>query len=194
MCTVVLNLPRASGIHGLLSVPSLLGLAALGGVIGGCGAQQRETLESRLASDILEREPRTLAEAEAELARTKTALGLNLDPAVQGQSDRPGFSPNGELAPNTKVAPPPEQPSAGAPAAPPSSNGNAAPPEDSLHGEAEAAQVQQCITPCRALRSMRQAVNAICRMTGPSDARCSSAHAVLLQAVERTRSCECPAP
>src|SRR5262249_41112383 len=46
------------------------------------------------------------------------------------------------------------------------------PPEataDALPGSGTAA----CISPCRALASMRRAVDALCRMTGDADARCT---------------------
>jgi hypothetical protein len=172
----------------------LVGLAALTGAIGGCGAPQRETLQSRLASDIMEREPGTLKEAETEFARTKTALGLDLTPTVPSDSHQPGFSANGDPSQGIEIPPTPAQPSAPVALAPTSSGGNAGSKGESLRADADAERVQQCITPCRALRSMRQAVNAICRMTGASDSRCSSARVVLLQAVERTRNCACPVP
>lgn len=48
-----------------------------------------------------------------------------------------------------------------------------------------------CASPCRALASMRRAVDALCRMTGETDNRCVDAKKTLADSVGRTSSCKC---
>lgn len=49
-----------------------------------------------------------------------------------------------------------------------------------------------CRTPCQALRSMRRAVTALCRMTGEGDDRCADARRTLATNEQRVAPCACP--
>jgi hypothetical protein len=49
-----------------------------------------------------------------------------------------------------------------------------------------------CASPCRALASMRRAVQALCRMTGDEDTRCVDAKRTLADSTTRTSTCSCP--
>jgi hypothetical protein len=49
----------------------------------------------------------------------------------------------------------------------------------------------QCASPCRALASMKRAVEALCRMTGESDTKCVDARKTLADNVGKTASCKC---
>lgn len=64
-----------------------------------------------------------------------------------------------------------------------------APTQD--HAPAESTPGTACVTPCRAVASMRRAVEALCRMTGETDARCVRARHTLAESVDRVRSCSC---
>lgn len=50
-----------------------------------------------------------------------------------------------------------------------------------------------CGSPCRALASMRRAVEALCRMTGDTDDRCVDARRTLGDNTTRISSCRCDA-
>jgi hypothetical protein len=53
------------------------------------------------------------------------------------------------------------------------------------------AMTNQCASPCRALASMKRAVEALCRMTGESDTKCVDARKTLADNVGKTASCKC---
>ena len=48
-----------------------------------------------------------------------------------------------------------------------------------------------CANPCRALASMRRAVDALCRIAGDGDKRCVDARQTLADNVTRTATCSC---
>jgi hypothetical protein len=48
-----------------------------------------------------------------------------------------------------------------------------------------------CGEPCRALDSMRRAVEALCRMTGDGDPRCLDARKTLSESTSRLATCKC---
>lgn len=53
------------------------------------------------------------------------------------------------------------------------------------------AYANRCENPCRALASMKRAVDALCRMTGESDTKCVDARKTLADNVGKTASCKC---
>lgn len=78
-------------------------------------------------------------------------------------------------------------------AAPPQPPRAPEPAEADMHAEAAGAgAADPCATSCRAIGSMRRAVNAICRIAGTSDARCEEARRILATSEERVVSCRCP--
>ena len=55
-------------------------------------------------------------------------------------------------------------------------------------------ELQRCGNACGAMQSMRHAVDAICRMAGESDARCTDARRTLKDSETKVAGCGCPAP
>lgn len=49
----------------------------------------------------------------------------------------------------------------------------------------------RCVSPCRALASMKRAVEALCRMTGEADSKCVEAKKTLADSVGKTATCKC---
>jgi hypothetical protein len=87
-----------------------------------------------------------------------------------------GGAPGADAAPRDKPAP--------APAPPPRTEPSPAPPKT--------ADEDRCASSCRALGSMRRAVDALCRMTGDDDARCTDARKTLRESTTRVAACRCP--
>lgn len=56
---------------------------------------------------------------------------------------------------------------------------------------AESGSASACSNPCRALQSMKRAVEALCRMAGDSDTRCTDARRTLDESTSRVASCRC---
>jgi hypothetical protein len=73
----------------------------------------------------------------------------------------------------------------GPPAAP------AAPADDRAEAGGELASTPPCVAACRALASMERAVEHLCGLAGPGDARCESARSRAKSAAERVRA-GCP--
>ncbi len=139
----------------------------------GCGAASKEPASSYSAP-----EPRTMDEAEAQLAAAERDLG--------------GGAPAGTSAGGSAATPPSAAPpaSAGATEAPTTK----APRED-VHAESDEMSSDSapspCQTPCRAIASMRNAVRAICRLAGDADPRCTEAKGRLSASEARVSSCGC---
>ena len=68
----------------------------------------------------------------------------------------------------------------------PTAGGNA--PREEYSADAA---MNQCVSPCRALASMKRAVEALCRMTGEADTKCVDARKTLADNVGKTASCKC---
>lgn len=64
------------------------------------------------------------------------------------------------------------------------------PSSDAPRDEA-AKRTSTCATPCRAIRSMRRAVDALCRMTGDADPSCEGAKKTLADNEARVATCGC---
>jgi hypothetical protein len=109
-----------------------------------------------------EAQPATIEEAQAQLERARAQLG--------------GRGPLGG-APG------------GAPG--PTSTTQAAPPSAAVSQESERTREAPCVTPCRAIASMRRAVDAICRMAGEQDARCADARKTLGESAGKVAACGC---
>jgi hypothetical protein len=63
-------------------------------------------------------------------------------------------------------------------------------PQDAPSGRDEHGE-DPCRASCRALASMRRAVEALCRLTGESDDRCTRAKRVLADTTSRAAACTC---
>jgi len=75
----------------------------------------------------------------------------------------------------------------GAPAAASRGAADAAPPAKAEKKSAESS----CATACRAFASLERAADAVCRITGQKDGRCSHARAVVSDAKQRVAVCTC---
>jgi hypothetical protein len=118
-----------------------------------------------------------IAAAKAELAnvssRTESA------PAKSGTFARP---PGGGDA---------DRPADTSPPAPPMQSRKPSSPESSVTDSSRNTGDERCTSPCRALASMRRAVNALCRMTGTDDTRCADAKRTLVESEGRVSPCSC---
>ncbi len=106
-------------------------------------------------------EPRTIEEAEEQIAEARAALEPRND-------EKAAFEP---APPTSKRPEPPPTPQAG----------------KALREDRE----DVCRSPCRALASMKRAVSALCRMTGDSDNRCVDAKRTLDESTGRMAHCKC---
>ena len=113
-------------------------------------------------------EPSTIEEAEAQLERARAELGgttvAPITPATGTATTESGPGASGTT-----------------PAGPP-------PPSASTFSKQEG----RCGNACGAMSSMRRAVDAICRMAGESDARCTDARRTLKDSETKVAGCGCP--
>ena len=107
-------------------------------------------------------EPTTVDEARAQIARAEAELRGGLEGAKKAESTGTEERPKAE----------PRSP---------------APP----HEDKSLTDAPSCRTPCQALRSMRRAVDALCRMTGDADERCLEARKTLATSEVRAATCGC---
>ena len=106
-------------------------------------------------------EPRTIEEAQDRIAQASAALEAKGDAKASSES-----APQAE---------PPTAPQGGATAP----------------GAPRREREDTCGSPCRALASMKRAVEALCRMTGDTDDRCVDAKRTLGESTSRVASCRC---
>ena len=116
--------------------------------------------------DLAVSEPRTIEEAQDQIAQARAAL------------DATGDTKTGDTKATSESAPRAE---------PPAAPQGGAPPPASPRQQREDA----CGSPCRALASMKRAVEALCRMTGDTDDRCADAKRTLGESTSRVASCKC---
>ena len=152
-----------------------LGLA-LGGT-SGCAAGG--------AKFAVEREPTTVEEAQAQLARARQEL--------EGSPAAASTPPPASVSAPSGGAAPPEAPRASPQAAPPSPTITSTGQETESSAEADRSVDGRdaCALPCHAIASMRRAVDAICRMAGTQDARCLDARKILKDDEARVAPCGC---
>jgi hypothetical protein len=117
------------------------------------------------------REPASVEEAEAQIARARAELDHGRPPHEER-----------ERTTDTQGAP---QPSADA------ASGAVRPTTPAAPGAPSTSREAACASPCRALASLRRAVEALCRMTGSEDARCTSARRTLNESVANVAHCSC---
>jgi hypothetical protein len=116
------------------------------------------------------REPATIEEAQAQLERARVQLPGPL------ASTTPDTTATTESAPGA------------AGAATQSTEGPTAPSATRLADERQ----HRCGNACGAMISMRHAVDAICRMAGDTDARCTDARRTLKDSETKVAGCGCP--
>jgi hypothetical protein len=123
------------------------------------------------ASSLAESEPRTLAEAEAQLERAQAELDrvALLAPSPEGVAAAPQAAPPRDRALPKRA----ERAEADAESAPPADN--------------------PCQTACRAFSSLARASDAVCRLATDGGARCERAKQLREEASRRVASCGCGA-
>lgn len=159
-------------------------------VLAGCGAAM-PMREAATPSAPPPREPMTIEEATEQIRVAERTLG-----GASATEQRPtgGASASGPASAPAAAAPPAK--------AAPTDRAEKDEKTDALQKNAErtdrsketgAEEPSPCERACRALRSMSSAVNALCRMTGPADARCAQAKATLEKSRESAslRTCGC---
>ena len=168
-------------------MPSLARFACLGSVGalllacgGGAPAQAPKGEPSR--EDVPPKTPSSIEEAQTQIREAALALGTE---HAESKADAASTT---TAQPSTPAA---EAPAKASPSAPPPRSPGAAGSSPRAEADMRATSEDRCASPCRALASMRRAVEALCRMTGESDARCTSAHETLATSEGRVASCHC---
>jgi len=155
-------------------------LAASTALLSACGAGSAappaplSPASEPVAAEESASEPATLEAAHAQFDRAKAELD-----SASGASGRAAQAP--------QAAPPP------APSPPPPPRDASGAPSESKAYRTDAAP-DACATSCRALASMRRAVQAICRLAGDRDAQCTDARHTLATSEQRIVACHCAAP
>ena len=132
------------------------GLALAAAITAGCAASPARSG----AQPPTEPGPATIEQAQAELARARTELGLP-------PSDTTTPAPQLELRKSEEKT------------------------TDLDATRREAGPDGECGNACKAMASMRRAVEAICRMAGESDPRCTDARKTLTDSASRVGACGC---
>jgi len=109
-------------------------------------------------------EPRTVEDAQEQIAR----LRAQLDKPLGASESKPAAAPQKAPAESNK-----------------GTSGNY------KQDQKEERAADPCSGSCRALASMKRAVDALCRMTGEEDKRCSEARRTLSDSTSRVVSCHC---
>ncbi|HEY8087975.1 MAG TPA: hypothetical protein VIF09_09020 [Polyangiaceae bacterium] len=146
---------------GAFTLPGLVSVCVAGCAASATGGASPTTAEPAAESA---REPASIEEAQAQLARARADLGGWVAPDGKSRLD----STSKEPAEERKL----EQPTSPA-------TGDF---RDAAGG---------CATACRAMGSMKRAVDAICRMAGEADPRCTEARKTLTDSAGRVVGCGC---
>jgi len=156
---------RSSAVAVLVASGIALAAVALGGCGGAAPEAAAPSAKTPESARSTAPEPGSIEEAQAQIASARAQLGGNAGP--------------NRFAPAPGAAPAPEA----APMSPGSTSGptSSPPPPPSADSSAASGGGDRCASPCRALASMRRAVNALCRMTGNDDARCTDANQIVLE-------------
>lgn len=144
--------------------------AALALVASACGGPKAPESATSLAD---EPEPTTVEEAEARIARARADLGL----ADARAEERPASGAS---------AAPAEPAQAPASAAPADERSEARTAEREDDGRAA-----RCVSACRARASMARAADALCRLAGDADVRCTRARSSVAEADAAVTAAAC---
>ena len=134
----------------------------------------------------------TVDDAERALSRAERELAA-VAPAES--SDRREPAPKSAATPGGGAQPSPATPAPAAAPPPPPPPTQRSHADDARPNDEERAprQPTPCETACRALASMGRAADAICRLAGDADARCSSARKRVEDSSSRVAACRCDA-
>jgi hypothetical protein len=137
-------------------------LFAIASTVMACGGAAEPKAPPQETRERVPREevaPRTIEDAQEQIARARAALDGTPSELDDLKATEPSAAPKAE----------------------PQGGARAESLEDACSGS------------CRALASMRRAVDALCRMTGDADERCASAKRTLSDSIRRIASCRCEA-
>ena len=165
----------------------ILALVFAGALVAACGADQKEAAPAAAPSAKSEPEPQTVEEAQAQLDRARA--DLDRSGAVTGISPTTS-TPQAGTTPTTPGT------AAGAGgdtgATHPAPTQPARPPADMNTPESDTTRPPSpCEQACRALSSMKRAKEAICRLAGATDAKCTQAEKTLHESEARVTQCAC---
>ncbi len=155
-------------------------LAALPGCGGAAPEAAAPSAKSPESARTASPEPGSIEEAQAQIASARAQLGGD----TGGFAVAPGAAP--APAPMSPMSPSSTPLRSTSPAPPPAADSSAASGTSGAGGGGD-----RCASPCRALASMRRAVNALCRMTGNDDTRCTDAKRTLTDSEGRIAPCSC---
>jgi hypothetical protein len=128
-------------------------------------------------------EPTSVDEAQADIDRWSAQLG------IASAQPSPTTSPAGTGA---GPVPPPAAPPRPAQMEPQSTAAPTSVSSESGGGDTRAADSSsQCVSPCRAIASMRRSVAALCRLAGEDDPKCVAARKTLDEGERRVARCGC---
>lgn len=159
----------------LASTRSVASLLVLATSLAACGGAAPA---ARTPSNAPASQPSSVEEAEAQIAAAKADLSRAFAAGASAGTSSLTPSPAPPAADSTSPEP------AAAPKAP-------SRPGMSESSKSARTSDDRCTMPCRALASMRTAVTALCRMTGPEDARCVDAKRTLADSEARIAPCSC---
>ena len=164
----------------------LLGLAAVGLLVVASCATQPGIPAPRQSP--VGPEPRTVDEAQADIDRWGAQLGLSAATTAP-TAPPPPATPSGA---GQDPARPPSTERHPAPAAPTSPGaGPTSVSADRASDSSTSSASNECVTPCRAIASMRRSVAALCRIAGDDDPRCVNARRTLDEGERRVARCGC---
>ena len=159
--------------------------------LAACGGASPDAKSPAASSSTREQEatvpPTTVEEAEQQIAAAKAELGRATDASGASLVESP--KTGSSAAPTAPMEPPRTSDSR-----PPRASGG--PSTESQHSagarKAGPGGNDRCASPCRALASMRRAVDALCRMTaGSDDTRCRDAKRTLEDSERLIKACAC---
>jgi hypothetical protein len=180
---VVPSFPRRIG-SSAAAVLLISGMSVALVALPGCGGAAPEAAAPGAKSPESARsaspEPGSIEEAQAQIASARAQLGGDTGPSRFAPA--PGAAPS----PMSPVSPSLTPPRSTSPAAPPAADSSTASGTSGAGGGDD-----RCASPCRALASMRRAVDALCRMAGNDDARCTDAKRTLIDSEGRVAPCSC---
>jgi hypothetical protein len=156
-------------------------LVALVSACGGGLAEKSAPASTAPASPREEAPPQTIEDAQAQLARARQDLDRSVAFAPSSAQPAQAGAATEATPSSTPTRPPADVSATGSDRQNAGTGGGAAPPPPP----------SPCEQACRALSSMKRAKEAICRMAGDSDARCTDATKAVADGEARVTQCKC---
>ncbi len=159
---------------------ALVLLATFATLSAGCAAQKNAAYPQEPA-------PRTVEEAEVQINGARAALGL--PPAKFAPERVSDGIPDSADAPAPSPATPTDPVTPAEAASAPSPRAESAPDQELALSSARAE--SPCMRACRAFASMRRASDALCRIAGEHDGRCTEARRAVRESEAKLEGCSC---